>query len=183
MNLTHVYLETGGIGYHVNISLQTYEKIKDAERVRLYTYLSIKEDSHKLYGFYDLSEKKVFLHLISVSGIGPNTAVVILSTLPTEVIRSAIANEKADVFGKVKGVGPKTAKRLILDLKDKIIKEGVDKEVNTSQLDNTVQQEALFALVSLGFQKNIVQKLIAKSYESDITVEELVKTVLKQVSK
>lgn len=180
---TLIHLETGGIGYEVHISLQTYAKIKEIDRVKLYTYLSIREDSHTLYGFSDVAEKKLFVHLISVSGIGPNTALVVLSTMPIEEVRSAIANENVAAFGKVKGVGPKTAKRIILDLKDKIIKEGVDKSVITSDLDNTVQQEALSAMVSLGFQKKIINKLIIKSYTPEISVEELIKNVLKQVSK
>lgn len=178
-----IHLETHGIGYEVNISLQTYSHLKELDKVKLYTYLSVREDSHTLYGFFEMGEKKLFSHLISVSGIGPNTALVVLSTMPIEEVRSAIANENVAAFGKVKGVGPKTAKRIILDLKDKIIKEGVDKTVITSDLGNTVHQEALSALVSLGFQKNIIQKLITKSYTPGISVEELIKNVLKQVSK
>jgi len=120
---TYVYIDINGLGYHVNISLQTFSAIEPLAKVKLWTYLHIKEDSQALYGFFEEDERAVFIHLISVSGIGPNTARLILSGMTSGEVRRAISNENVVAFNKVKGVGPKTAKRVILDLKDKIIKE------------------------------------------------------------
>ncbi len=115
---TYVVVETGGVGYHINISLQTYSKIEKLESVKLLTHLQVKEDSHTLFGFAEPGERDMFTKLISVQGIGTNTARLILSGLSTDEVKSAIVGENVTAFKKVKGVGPKTAKRLILDLKD-----------------------------------------------------------------
>lgn len=182
---THIIVETGGIGYHINISLHTYTQIERLERVKILTHLSIKEDSHTLYGFADNGERSLFVHLISVSGIGTNTARVILSSLNPDEVKAAIIGEDLVAFKKVKGVGPKTAKRIILDLKDKIMKEGGAGELTLPALDNTIRDEALSALVALGFPRIQVQKLLNKilKEQSDINnVEDLIKTALKQLS-
>ena len=182
---TYVYIDINGLGYHVNISLQTYSAIESLTKVKLWTYLHVKEDGQTLYGFHEQDERAVFIHLISVSGIGPNTARLILSSMTSGEVRSAISNENVVAFNKVKGVGPKTAKRVILDLKDKIIKEGLsgDVKIPTDITHVDKRQEATQALIALGFQRNQVQKAIDSHFKPEISVEELIKAVLQQVSR
>src|SRR5882762_7571392 len=117
---THVIVEVNGIGYQVGISLHTFSEIKDREDIRLSTYLHVREDAHILYGFASDSEKQMFQLLISVNGVGPNTALVVLSYLPPDELKSAIINESTEILQSVKGIGGKTAQRLILELKDKL---------------------------------------------------------------
>ena len=182
---TFIVVETGGIGYHINISLNTYAQIEKLESVKLLTHLHIKEDSHTLYGFAEEAERSLFVLLLSVSGIGPNTARILLSSMIAEEVRSAIISENVAAFRKVKGVGPKTAKRIILDLKDKILKDSGDSPIPLSIHDNTIRDEALSALVALGFAKVRVQKVLNKtlSEHPEIqSVEELIKMSLKQLS-
>ena len=182
---THIYVEAGGIGYHVNISLNTFERIEALVEVKLSTYLHIKEDSHQLYGFHEEEEKNLFIQLISVSGIGPNTARVILSYMTPDEAISAIINDQPDAFHKVKGVGPKTAKRIILDLKDKVKLSPDTQVLTTPSGDNTVKQEALSALIALGFPKNQVVKAldrILQSHQGTLQLEELIKLSLKSLT-
>ena len=184
-NPAYIIVETGGIGYHINISLITYALIEKEERVKILTYLHIKEDAHTLYGFAEEAERSLFVHLISVSGIGPNTARVVLSSMTAEEVRAAILSENVQAFKKVKGVGPKTAKRIILDLKDKMIKESGDAPLNISVQSHTMRDEALSALVALRFPKITVQKAlnrILKEQPDVASVEELIKMALKQLS-
>jgi Holliday junction DNA helicase RuvA len=184
-NPTNITVETGGVGYQVNISLHTYSQIEKLEKIKILTYLHIKEDSHTLYGFADEAERSLFVHLISVSGIGPNTARVVLSSLAPEDARAAIIGENVTVFNKVKGIGPKTAKRIILDLKDKLIKESGDTPLTFTAVDNTIRDEALSALVSLGFNRIQVQKAlnkVLKEQPGTNNVEDLIKLALKQLS-
>ncbi len=181
---TNVYIDIGGIAYDVNISLFTYGKIETLDKVKLYTVMIVREDSQTLYGFYDIGEKELFKKLISVSGIGPNTARVILSYMTPDETKSAILSNNVAAFKKVKGVGPKTAQRLMLDLKDKIAKEGLTLESHnlTGNASNTIREEALAALLSLGFQKSQVVSKIDKALASDseiVQVEALIKAVLK----
>ncbi|MFT6322447.1 MAG: Holliday junction DNA helicase RuvA, partial [Granulosicoccus sp.] len=150
---TYILVETGGIGYHVNISLNTYAQIEKLEKVQILTHLQVKEDSHTLYGFAEEAERSMFILLISVSGIGTNTARVLLSSMKVEEARMAIMSENVAAFNKVKGIGPKTAKRIILDLKDKVIKESGDTPMSISPINNTIREEALSALVALQFPK------------------------------
>lgn len=180
---TFVYMDIQGLGYHVNISLQTYSEIESLAEVKLWTYLHVKEDSQTLYGFFQQDERTIFRHLLSVSGIGPNTARLILSSMTSSEVRRAISQENVVAFNKVKGVGPKTAKRIILDLKDKIIKEELTGEVKSIDKSSDVRDEAFKALVALGFQSTQVQKSIDKYYSSELSVEELIKSVLQQVSR
>lgn len=180
---TFVYIDIDGLGYHVNISLQTYSAIESLSDVKLWTYLHVKEDSQTLYGFFEQDERTVFRHLLSVSGIGPNTARLILSSMTSIEVRRAISQENVVAFNKVKGVGPKTAKRVILDLKDKIVKEELSGGVTTIEKNSDVRDEAIKALVALGFQRAQAQKSIDKYYSSELSVEELIKTVLQQVSR
>lgn len=176
---TEVYIEDKAeVAYHIYISLNTYSKIENLDTGLLYTHLNVKEDDLSLYGFADLEEKRLFQQLISVSGIGPNTARIILSSMPPLEIRTAIVTENDVAFKKVKGVGPKTAKRLILDLKDKLKKDGgpIDMTVST---ENNVSEEAFEALVALGFQKQTVRKVLSKIATGEShSVEHLIKTAL-----
>ena len=183
---TFVVIETGGIGYEIKISLNTYTAIKNEEACKLHTYLHVKEDAHTLYGFSDLSEKALFLLLISISGIGPSTALMMFSSLSTEEIKSAIASENVAVIKGVKGIGLKTAQRVILELKDKILKEeliSADSAQNMGGSHNTLRTEALSALVTLGINKMQAEKSIEsilQNTDEQITLEELIKQALKR---
>jgi holliday junction DNA helicase RuvA len=183
---TFVIIETGGIGYEIKISLNTYSSIKDEEACKLHTYLHVKEDAHTLYGFSELTEKKLFLLLISISGIGPSTALMMFSSLSTNEIKSAISNEEVTVIQSVKGIGSKTAQRVILELKDKIRKEEL-MSLNNGQVSpsshNTMRIEALSALVTLGINKQQAEKSIEsilQNNDEQITLEELIKRALKR---
>lgn len=182
---THVIVDVGGMGYEVKISLNTYSQIKDKEDLLIQTYLHVKEDSHTLFGFYEKSEKKRFLDLLSINGVGPSTALMILSSLDAKELQAAIAHEDIKTIQSVKGIGGKTAQRIILELKDKMKKEGLlDKTMEiTSQVDNTLKNEALSALTTLGINKAAADKtinLIMREYGDDIKLEELIKQALKR---
>lgn len=183
---TFVIIDISGIGYQVKISLQTYSQIKDEEQIMLLTYLHIKEDGHTLYGFKEESEKKLFLNLISISGVGPNTALMILSSLNADELEYAIIHEEVKTIQNVKGVGIKTAQRIILELKDKVKKEAlVDSAITPSafgKTNNKIREEALQALLTLGFPKAAAEKNIAavlKKSGPEISLEELIKASLK----
>ncbi|MBP6237730.1 MAG: Holliday junction branch migration protein RuvA [Saprospiraceae bacterium] len=183
---TFIYVDCNGVGYHVNISLHTYSRLEKLEKIKIFTYLNVKEDEQSLYGFFDDEERALFILLISVSGIGVNTARVILSYMTPEEVRTAIIHENAVALGKVKGIGPKTAKRIILDLKDKVIKEtGNEQVILLSPENNTIRNESLSALIALGFPKLVVEKQIKAVLDKnpDIShVEDLIKQVLKQMN-
>lgn len=184
-NPSFIIVEAAGLGYHINISLYTYSKVEPMEQVKILVHQHIKEDSHTLYGFAEEEERSLFRHLISVSGIGPSTAQVILSCLQPEEIRRAIIGENVHAFKTVKGIGPKTAKRLILDLKDKMLKENEGAPISMATIDNTLREEALSALVALGFSRIPVQKAlnnIIKSQPGIQKVEDLVKLALRELS-
>ncbi|MDX5442834.1 MAG: Holliday junction branch migration protein RuvA, partial [Hymenobacteraceae bacterium] len=145
---TYVIIDVGGIGYQIRVSLNTYSNLPKEERCRLYTYLHIKEDAHTLYGFLQPSEKDIFLHLISISGVGPGTGLMIMSSLTVDEIQQAIAHEDVRRIQAVKGIGAKTAQRIILELKDKIRKDLMISSENINVLThNTNRAEALSALV------------------------------------
>lgn len=181
---TFVIIDVGGVGYHVKISLQTYSKIKDEEQIRLLTFLHIKEDAHTLYGFKEESEKRLFLLLISINGVGPNTGLMILSSLDTSEIEHAIISGDVGTIQAVKGIGIKTAQRIILELKDKIGKQSSSESTPIGFLksSNKVREEALQALVTLGFQKAVAERNIAqvlKKTVGEISLEDLIKASLK----
>ncbi|MDQ0637141.1 Holliday junction DNA helicase RuvA [Pedobacter sp. W3I1] len=180
-NPAYVVVEAGGIGYHINISLNTYSALGDAERCKLYTWLHVKEDAHTLYGFAEEGERRLFLHLISVSGIGPNTGRMILSSITPVEIQTAIVKADLPLIQRIKGLGAKTAQRLVLELQDKLKKEGADSLISMPQ-HNTVKDEALSALVMLGFAKQTAEKTIdqiLKVTEGTLSVEQLIKQALK----
>ncbi len=179
---TNVVIDCNGVGYSINISLQTFSKIND-ERCKLFTHLSVKEDSHTLYGFITENERKLFRHLISVSGVGPSTAQVILSTYKSDEIINYISASDVAAIKNVKGIGLKTAQRIIIDLKDKVTKSAISDEISLD-LNNTIQNEALSALVALGFSKKIAQQKIDKALtkkQGNFDVETLVRESLSQM--
>jgi Holliday junction DNA helicase RuvA len=178
---TFVIIEVNGVGYQVNISLNTYSEIKDREEVRLATYLQVREDAHILYGFSNEAEKAMFQNLLSVNGVGPSTAMVVLSYLPPAELKSAIVREDASALQAVKGIGGKTAQRIILELKDKLRKEPEESNIPGFS-HNTVRQEALSALVTLGIGRAAAEKsvdAVLKRTGNTLSLEELVKQALK----
>lgn len=183
---TSVVVETGGIGYAVNISLHTFSALKELRQTHLLIHTVIKEDSHKMYGFFDETERKMFLHLISVSGVGATTAQVVLSSLLPDEVRSAIVSEQDKVFTKIKGIGATTAKRIILDLKDKISKEGGSIiAIDDKTPDNKLQEDALAALVSLGYQRKNAQTAlnnVAASNQPITKVDDLIRSALRMLA-
>lgn len=182
---TNIIIDINGLGYNIFISLQTYSKIESWEKGKIYTHLLIKEDSHSLYGFADPEERALFLQLISVGGIGATTAQLVLSSLNSDQIKTAIIQEDDRTFSKVKGIGPKTAKRIILDLKDKIMKEPVNLTMDSGKINNTIKDEALSALLALGFQRQAAQVVLSKILQehNDVsTVEDLIKRALGRLS-
>lgn len=179
----YVVIDVGGVGYQINISLNTYSKLPAGEQCKLYTWLHVKEDGHTLYGFADEGEKRLFLHLISVSGIGPGTGRMILSSITAEEIQSAIIKGDIALIKRIKGIGPKTAQRLILELQDKLKKEGVE-TLTEIPAYKSAKEEALSALIMLGFARNVAEKALdsASVKESgNLSVEQLIKSALKNL--
>ncbi|MGB1231206.1 MAG: Holliday junction branch migration protein RuvA [Winogradskyella sp.] len=181
-NPTHIVIDCNGIGYFVHISLHTFSQIPDKEHVKIYTYLQVKEDSHTLYGFSSKTERELFKLLISVSGIGANTARTMLSSLSPEQVKEGIASGNVGIIQSVKGIGVKTAQRVIIDLKDKVLKiYGIDELSLTP--NNTNKDEALSALDVLGFNKKQSEKIVDKilQNEPDAQVERIIKEALKNL--
>lgn len=176
----YAIVDNNGVGYFINITLNTFTAIGEQTEVRLYTHLQVLEDAHNLYGFYTVKERDMFELLISVSGVGCNTARLILSSLTVNELSTAIANEDTRTIQAVKGIGGKTAQRLIVDLKDKVRKTDYTEEV-VGTVDNTVKNEALSALVILGFSKNAASKALDKLLKQtpDASVEVLIREALK----
>jgi Holliday junction DNA helicase RuvA len=181
---TQLIIDVNGLGYEVNISLNTYGKLGEDELVKLHTHLSIREDAQVLYGFADKHEKEVFLLLTGVQGIGPNTARTILSYATPEELQMAIAAGNEVDIRRIKGVGPKTAQRLIVELRDKFAKLSGNLAFPQATASNNIREEALMALVTLGFPRPQMEKILTQvmqSSETPPTVEELIKRVLRSV--
>ena len=180
---TNAIIEANGIGYFLNISLNTFSKLPDSEAVLLYTHLAIREDAHTLFGFINKLEREIFKLLISVSGVGPSIARTMLSSMTSEQIQQAIATEDIPTIQSVKGIGAKTAQRVIIDLKDKILKTYSISEDNLDTSHNTIKEEALSALEVLGYTKRQVDKLIQKIMQAtpNISLESLIKQALKNL--
>ena len=175
---TELLVECGGVGYEVKISLHTFSQLSENESIKIYTKLIVREDAHLLYGFNTKDEREMFNFLISVSGIGPNTALIMLSSLSPEEIANAIQTEDVISIQKVKGIGAKTAQRVIIDLKGKVLKFIGDTEINNSK-NNTNRFDALTALASLGFDKKSAEKVLDRIDSGSETVEQLIKGALK----
>ncbi len=183
---THVVVEAGGIGYLLNITLNSYDLIEEGKEQKVYTWLQVQEDAHRLWGFKEPAERDVFLHLISVSGIGPNTARLILSGMTPEECRQAILTDNEVAFRQVKGVGPKTAKRVMMELKDKMLKTSGDPlNVKAGSNKNQSVEEATAALITLGFVKSQAEKVISQIIRDegrDLPTETLVRMALRLLS-
>jgi len=179
---TAVTLETHGIGYYINISLNTYSKLTDRKEAKLYIHEAIREDAYVLFGFTDRQEREMFLLLISVSGIGAGTARVMLSSMNTQELANVIASGNADMLKTVKGIGLKTAQRVIVDLKDKIKNTGIE-QTEMFAVSNPSAEEAVAALVMLGFPQQASQKAVTKILKDkpDSAVEQIIKTALKML--
>lgn len=175
-------VETNGIGFAINITLSTYSELLKVKQCKFYIYEAIREDAHVLYGFLTKNERELFLLLISVSGVGANTARMILSSLSAAELQEAIANENFTTLKNIKGIGLKTAQRIVVDLKDKIRKiDGF--EAATTSIQTTTQNEALSALTTLGFQQSASQKVLEKIFKENpsATIEQAIKLALKML--
>lgn len=177
-NPTNVVIECSGVGYNVLISLHSFSQLGKEEAIRLHTRFIVREDAQLLYGFVTNDERAVFDLLISVSGIGPNTAMIMLSSLSPEEVATAILSEDVKVIQSVKGIGLKTAQRVIIDLKDKILKLNLGTE-NVAVQNNTMRFDALNALLSLGFDKKAAEKAVDKVAQPEDTVEKIIKEALR----
>ncbi len=183
-NPAYIIVECNGVGYQVNISLNTFSKVQTLAKGKLHTYLHVREDAQILYGFADEQEKNLFIHLLSVQGVGPNTARMILSSMTAADLEDAILRENDKLLQSIKGVGPKMAKRLLIDLKDKIGKTVVSTENSFSGGHNTIREEALSALAMLGFNRLQGEKAVAAVFKSNpevSDVETLIKSALKNL--
>jgi holliday junction DNA helicase RuvA len=178
-----VYVEVNGVGYEVNISLHTYSAIQNASEGRLYTYFQVKEDGHALFGFFERSEKEIFIQLIGVSGIGAATARMMLSHLKPLEVQKAIAQGNVKLLESIKGIGKKTAERLVLELRDKVEKIDTGSQAQ-APAGNSLQQDALNALVALGIAKPQAETAIKKVYHQQphiSNLEELIKKALQAI--
>jgi len=175
---TYIVVECNGVGYEVKISLNTYSSIGSDEAIKIYTQFVVREDAQILYGFFEKEEREMFNFLVSVSGIGPSTAMIMLSSLNPSEIAHAITSEDVKTIQSVKGIGAKTAQRVIIDLKDKMLKFEVSDD-NFSTSNNTIRFDALTALVSLGFDKKAAEKALKKVFTDQGTVELLIKDALR----
>jgi len=179
---TYVVIDCSGVGYLLHISLNTFSSLPDSEAITLYSHLTVKEDSHTLYGFINKTEREIFRLLISVSGVGPSIARTMLSSMSSEEIQQAIATENIALIQSVKGIGAKTAQRVIIDLKDKILKT-FDMDAISLAPSNTNKDEALSALEVLGFNRKQSEKVLNAILKEqiDATVEVLIKKALKSL--
>ena len=183
---TYVVIDCGGVGYQLHISLNTFARLPDSGTVKLLSHLSIKEDAHVLFGFWDEQERGLFRLLISVNGVGPGTARMILSSLTPGELQTAILSGQVAVLKGVKGIGEKTAQRILIDLKDKVGKsEQAPTAFSTLLAHNKVKEEALSALVMLGFARNLAEKAVEKVLKTaggeEPQVEQLIKQALKNL--
>ncbi|MGI9525956.1 MAG: Holliday junction branch migration protein RuvA [Weeksellaceae bacterium] len=179
---SHAVIDCNGVGYHVNISLNTYSALDKKDEVLLYTYHLVREDAQQLYGFATKSERSVFEKLIKVNGVGPASGIMMLSTLNSHEIYQAIVNEDAKTLQSVKGIGAKTAQRIIIDLKDKLENMG-EGAVTSAPLENKIKLEALSALEVLGISNKQVESYVQQLIKDNpkITLEEVIKSTLKKI--
>ena len=180
-----VVMECGSIGYFAHISLNTYSALNGEKSAKLYIHESIREDAHVLFGFADKHERDIFLHLVSVSGVGPSTARMMLSSLNSKEIESVIATENVSVLQSVKGIGAKTAQRIIVDLKDKIkfSDDAISAKTLSASVPSATGNEAVSALVMLGFPQANSQKMVSKIVKENPSakVEAIIKEALKRL--
>jgi len=180
---SYVHINVHGVGYEVQISLYTYSKIQDTKEGTLFTHLQIKEDSHTLFGFSELTEKELFIQLVSVNGVGASTARIMLSSMQPAELRSAIASGNTGALEKIKGIGRKSAERIVLELREKMVKAGVE-STSSGFKYNTLDNDALNALMALGIQKNVAENALKKAKNSspeDNNLESLIKKSLQLI--
>ena len=174
-----LYMAVHGVGYEINITLQTYAKMQHLDHCKLYTHLQVREDAWVLYGFADEEERATFRQLLNISGVGAATARIILSSLTTDELERAVSGEDAKTLERVKGIGGKTAQRIILELKGKLVKQAGSSPLSPV-IHNTIQEDALIALVNLGISRNVAENALKKiSDPSALTIEELIKQALR----
>ena len=179
-----IHLDVNGVGFEVNISLNTYAAIQHLQEGRLFTYLQIKEDGHQLFGFFEKEEKDIFLHLISISGVGASTARMMLSSLKPEEVAKAITQGNVRLLESVKGIGKKTAERIVLELKDKVGKQGDYSGSVSMPAHSSMENDALQALMALGIARNQAEQAIQKTVKSQTEIlhlEDLIKKSLKAI--
>jgi Holliday junction DNA helicase RuvA len=187
VNPAYTVVDVHGVGYFINISVFTYSQLEKDQVSKLYTHLVVREDAHMLFGFSSLKERQLFRYLISVSGVGANTARLILSSYSPDEISTAISSENVNLLKSIKGIGAKSAQRIVIDLKDKVEKDGFITEEKYTISHNTLFNDALTGLSSLGFNRKQAEKALDKVFtslksnnpESVITVEELIRETLK----
>ncbi|MEA3495375.1 MAG: Holliday junction branch migration protein RuvA [Bacteroidota bacterium] len=181
---TYTVIDVGGIAYKINVPLSTHEKIAGAKKIKLLIHLTIKEDAHILYGFFTTEEREIFKSLISVSGIGTNTAILILSSLATNELSEAIIKGDVALLKSIKGIGSKTAQRMIIELQD-TFKKKTDEQIIGLNLPDSSFEEAIGALSMLGFKKHdaekVVRKVVRENKAETLTVEEIIKLSLKRL--
>ena len=177
---TYAIIEANGIGYFINITVNTYSKLKKGQECKLFLHEILREDLHAIYGFENLSEREMFRKLITVNGVGANTARLILSSLSVNNVVQAINEENINVLKSVKGIGVKTAQRIVIELKDKLSDFDIQISQTSSSLNNTLQKDALNALTMLGFSKPNVEKVLIKLLKDnkEISLENLIKLAL-----
>lgn len=178
----HAVIDCNGVGYNVQISLQTYSRLEGKKEMRIFVHHVVREDAQLLYGFADTYEREVFRHLISVSGVGANTARMILSSLGPADVRQAIMSEDVATLKAIKGIGAKSAQRIIVDLKDKITAmDGQESPAGTPSSGSPLNEEAISALIMLGFSRNLANKAVQKvlKAEQGLSLEEIIKRSLK----
>ncbi|MDA3880165.1 MAG: Holliday junction branch migration protein RuvA [Prolixibacteraceae bacterium] len=182
LNPAHIVLDVGGMGYFIHISLNTYTALSGKKQAKVYIHEVIREDAHLLFGFHDFDERELFRNLISVSGVGATTGILFLSSLQTDDIKSAIIVGDVNKLKSVKGIGLKTAQRIIIELKDKLAKEPVSSNIFAIE-NNSTREEALSALVTLGFVKKGAEKVVDKILKnnSEKSAEQIIKEALKQM--
>ena len=177
---SYIHIDVHGVGYEVQISLNTYSKIQDLKEGTVLTHLQIKEDGHTLFGFAELAEKELFVQLINVNGVGASTARMMLSSMQPAELRSAIASGNTGALEKIKGIGRKSAERLILELRDKMVKAGVESTAS-GFVRNSLENDALNALMALGIQKNTAEAALKKTRANtpeDNVLESIIKKSL-----
>jgi len=182
LNPAYAVIELNGTGFYVHVSLNTFTALKDVKTAKIYIHEVIREDAHSLYGFHDRDERELFRMLISVSGVGANTGILFLSSLTVNEIKAAIISGDVDRLKSVKGIGLKTAQRIVVELKDKLTREPVSNDIFIS-MNNTTREEALSALVTLGFIKKNAEKVVDGILRGNPgkTVEQIIKDALKQM--
>jgi holliday junction DNA helicase RuvA len=182
VNPAHVVLDVNGVGYFLQISINTYSALSGKGSAKLFIHEVIREDAHLLFAFFSVEERVLFRHLISVSGVGASTGILMLSSLSPSEIQGAIISEDVNCLKGIKGIGLKSAQRIIIELKDKLTKQPVSADIFAT-LNNTTREEALSALVTLGFLKKNAEKAIdhIMKLHPEKTVEQVIKDALKQM--